>query len=525
MDDTPCTEPEWETDDDEMPNSIVAPTMHSASESTPFPKNKKKMSKRKRDAIRPKTVGMRKISKVFADLCAGDHSVAHYALRKDPNCVVVSADRIEKEEALRTIPKHLHHRIAYFQMDVIGLTLAKLQSMVHEAWHVGLEKVQLIHFSPDCRTLSTATSGGPTEYRLEDGSPNPHMNDRQRRMVAEHDAARDRVLQTLEQLAELHPGIIQTIENPVGHFQSQPQVQKMIASGKYRLLETHYCACADPRYDGTRVWSRKPTHILIHGGPPDLQLPQCNFDCPYLIPGTRRHKACIRIDHKSHPQQVKLMGHERHTIPGGLFDTCMRSAPTDTQVHATLEGTMDLEQEEENQVPAGLFAMVTRASRARVHAPSPHEAAAMDAAARLEESSTEESADKRVSTRASTQTQATQLAQSQQQDDIMPMPTHEHAREHAPRTAVAPSSCDHAHEHMPRTAVAPDSCEHAHAHMPRTAVAPGSCGMRMRHAQRWHQAAVFMHTHMHRIMHQPSMMIRHVRSAGKWNLRSRYSMT
>jgi transposase InsO family protein len=347
-----------------------------------LPRNLKKMSKRQRDAICPKTVSMRQISCVFVDVCAGDHSVAHYALRADANSVMVSFDVIPKHEALRTVPKHLHHRIAYVQLDVIGLTVDRLAAEVQKAWHTGLDKVRYLHFSPDCRTLSTATAGGPTVYRMEDGTPNPHMPAHKMRMVIEHDAARNRVLQTMASLATMYPDMIQTAENPVGHFQSQPQVRAMIDSGDFRLLETHYCACADPALDGTRVWSRKPTHILLRGGSPNLVLPQCNYDCPYLIPGTKRHRACIRLDGKSHPGQVKLVGHERHTIPAGLFDRVLESHEMHTrygagssQVHAMLGASEPPDGEEENQAPAGLIAIITRSHRNRIYAPTPDELA------------------------------------------------------------------------------------------------------------------------------------------------------
>ena len=172
FDETPCTDPPPESSDDDEGQDGSMAANRAPMRPRSLPRNLKKISKRQRDAICPKTVSMRQISCVFVDVCAGDHSVAHYALRADANSVVVSFDVIPKHEALRTVPKHLHHRIAYVELDVIGLTVDRLAAEVQKAWHTGLDKVRYLHFSPDCRTLSTATAGGPTVYRMEDGTPN-----------------------------------------------------------------------------------------------------------------------------------------------------------------------------------------------------------------------------------------------------------------------------------------------------------------------------------------------------------------
>ena len=59
---------------------------------------------------------------VVVDICAGDHSIAKYYLRKYPSCQVLSYDIIEEEQALRTVPAHLRHRITYIQMNMTHLT-------------------------------------------------------------------------------------------------------------------------------------------------------------------------------------------------------------------------------------------------------------------------------------------------------------------------------------------------------------------------------------------------------------------
>ena len=109
----------------------------------------------------------------------------------------------------------------------------------------------------------------------------------------------------------------------------QPQVRAACEHSGFRLLKTHYCKAAIPRFDGAMPWTMKPTNILIKGAEPALVLPQCNFDCPYRYPDTEdgpgRHRHAIRIDQKSATGQVKADGSMRYAIPRGLFHLIFES--------------------------------------------------------------------------------------------------------------------------------------------------------------------------------------------------------
>ena len=270
--------------------------------------------------------------KIVIDIYAGDLSLAKYYLKRYTDCIAICYDCKKEEEAMRTVPRYMRPRVYYVEQNVCHLTIQDIEREIRKAMpDASMADVYHIHASPDCTTMSTAECRhDKNAYRLPDGSPNPDAVPYRRNRVAMHDRAMNQVLNMLTAICDRWPRILQTIENPHGAFAMQPQVLKMEASGKYKLLSTNYCAAADPRLD-RGLWSMKPTHILIHGACDDLQLPQCNFDCPYLIPGTRRHLMSIRIDGNSHPAQKRVTGHKRHAIPSGLFEHITESHDSATQ--------------------------------------------------------------------------------------------------------------------------------------------------------------------------------------------------
>ena len=223
-----------------------------------------------------------------------------------------------------------------------------------------MSEIYHVHASPDCRTLSRADKG-KTGYRLEDGSPNPHASPKHLTMVAEHDAALRAATQVMHEIAMKHPNTCLTIENPIGYFHMQPPVKSLIESGQgWQLKTTHYCKAANPKFDGNTHWSKKPTHILIKGGEADLELPQCNLDCPYrLAEDPTRHTTTIRIDNKSHASQTKVLGEQRHAIPAGLWDRINTSHMRMLQKPGEETGEAE-DQIRQQQAPAGLFAVIDR---------------------------------------------------------------------------------------------------------------------------------------------------------------------
>ena len=74
------------------------------------------------------------LPELVIDICAGDHSLAKYYLRKYPNCKVISFDIKSEEEALKTVPQHIRHRIRFVSIDVSTMTELDLAKHIREQW-------------------------------------------------------------------------------------------------------------------------------------------------------------------------------------------------------------------------------------------------------------------------------------------------------------------------------------------------------------------------------------------------------
>ena len=271
--------------------------------------------------------------RLIIDLCAGHNSMAQYYLEQDPMARVVCVEKyLSKEESLKNIPPHMHHRITFVQEDVENLTLERIIAFATDQ---GLQAKHIhhIHWSPDCTTYSTAETNQP--YRLSDGTINPNTTEKKQAKAKLHDRVFSKVSKILMRYAEQYSHTLLTIENPVGAMYLRPSIQKAIndpASG-WQLLETDYCMTADLKLDGDAIWTQKPTHIVCRGVEPGFCLPQCphgrrladrSEGCRYRFPEGSgqegRHLKAIRIDSRSAPGQTKQEEHMRHAIPLGLID-------------------------------------------------------------------------------------------------------------------------------------------------------------------------------------------------------------
>lgn len=272
--------------------------------------------------------------KKVVDICSGQQSLAQFILLSDPTAEVLSFDIISYKQALRDLPEHLHHRIHYVHFDVAKLTFYTLQDFVRKYLCCEVRDLYHIHFSPCCKSYSTA-DGGLSGYRLADGSPNPTPRNSDGSVnLARYEYAKQwddivaTVLKTIDMAWGCNPEMLVTIENPVGAFQWHPFVQALLKNGRgwnggWRLLEVDYCKVASPTWDGDKVYTKKPTHIITAGVRPSFAPPRCNEDCRFRFPDnsgkSRFHLRSIRLDHKSVSGQVKQFGSLRHSIPCSLF--------------------------------------------------------------------------------------------------------------------------------------------------------------------------------------------------------------
>ena len=269
------------------------------------------------------------------DICSGQQSLARFLLMVDAGAEVLSIDIISREEALAEVPAHLRHRIHHVQLDLSHqpLSISLLQELVKRHLRCDLHELYHVHFSPCCKSYSTAQGKYNTHsYRTHNGEPNPKVgmvkgkrNEFMYQYAIMWDAIVAATLNTCVHLTRQHPDVLITAENPVGAWQLHPLVKQLQGSPEWRLLEVDYCKTTDADLDGGKVFTQKPTHVLAYGvrGSSFFQLPKCQKDCPFMLTSrdgkARFHSRAIRIDDKSPPGQLRQLGSMRHAIPCGLF--------------------------------------------------------------------------------------------------------------------------------------------------------------------------------------------------------------
>ena len=263
------------------------------------------------------------------DVCSGQQSLAKFLLLLDPTAEILSLDIISYRRALSELPAHLHHRVKYVQYDVSSLTFSELQRLVREHLRCNVEDLYCIHFSPCCKSYSSADSG-KNGYRLPDGTPNPSPRNADGSINYERfayaqlwDRIIARVLDTITQVVSVNSSVLVSVENPTAMFRLHPSVRSLLSQPGWRLLEVDYCIVAEVKWDGDRVFTKKPTDFLLYGVPNDFTLPKCNSDCRFRFPESTGkssfHLRSIRLDSKSVSGQVKQQGSLRHAIPCSLF--------------------------------------------------------------------------------------------------------------------------------------------------------------------------------------------------------------
>ena len=209
----------------------------------------------------------------YVDVCSGQQSLVKYLLLVDPSAEVLSIDIVSKEEALSEVPQHLWHRIHYVCLDLEKqpLTLDRLQRLVRQHLHCDMLGLYGIHFSPCCKSYSTADAGR-SGFRLTCGAPNPNVcysdgtpNPGRYRYAVIWDHIVAIMLHTLDQVSQQNTSILISVENPYGAFRLHPSVVELASRPDWRILEVDYCKAADPEYDGDRIFTQKRSDILTHG--------------------------------------------------------------------------------------------------------------------------------------------------------------------------------------------------------------------------------------------------------------------
>ena len=92
------------------------------------------------------------------ELCTGTSSTVKYHLLNDLHAVGLSINLCSNEFLLKHVPPNLHTCFTPVgSTNVEHLTYKKLADIIHKAWNISLNQVDVIHHSPMCQSLSGTT--------------------------------------------------------------------------------------------------------------------------------------------------------------------------------------------------------------------------------------------------------------------------------------------------------------------------------------------------------------------------------
>ena len=157
------------------------------------------------------------------ELCAGTSSAVKFHLRDSPHTHGMSVD-VRDEAWMRThISDADQDRFTPVCMDVKELTYERLDKLTHTVWGVPLSRVDVIHHSPMCESLSSASRQSHTVH-FSDGYSVPESD-----VAKYHLACLDSVFAIFTRLTrERFQGVI-SAENPYSGFHRLPSVRALAA--------------------------------------------------------------------------------------------------------------------------------------------------------------------------------------------------------------------------------------------------------------------------------------------------------
>ena len=272
---------------------------------------------------------------VLIDLGSGVNclGIAHALMH--PDVVVIAVDWEHHSTFLPHIRPHpsCPPNLKFVKMDFIDLTLDVLTSLVRSHAHAPLSAVGLLHFSPQCTTISDCSGDLPVwdpeaqarlPHRFPDGSP-------QTSMARADDLRLAHVFELIHSLTSLLPHLLVHVENPVSKaWPTLPPVRHALSLPDWSLLRCDHCSVALPAFD-FHLCANKPTYwvvfgVSLRGRSPESVFPVCvdTRACPMrsaVDPSV--HAVVIRNRsaalHAARGQRCEWVTHDRSRIPGGMF--------------------------------------------------------------------------------------------------------------------------------------------------------------------------------------------------------------
>ena len=237
------------------------------------------------------------------DVCCGKCciSLAHWLLFPTSTWILafdILADDDSPDGFWAGVPREAWPYITYVKVDVIELSLERLEHEVRKAWGCGLRGVAHTHWSHMCDTLSDASRGkanGGRGHRYPDFSPRSDM-------AINHDERFHAFLAVLRDLARVAPFMCISLENPRSYaFWAFEDLHALAAEPGWRLVgRADHCMMSN-EYDA-RYSPNKPSTWLLYGTEPDREFPVCTFP----------HGACSsRVSEDSPLHRLLICGHSR----------------------------------------------------------------------------------------------------------------------------------------------------------------------------------------------------------------------
>ena len=260
------------------------------------------------------------------DACCGDCCVSIGLWLRFPASTWILAldvmlDDDSPEGFWSGIPEEVRPFVTYVRVDIIEMSIERLEVEVRRAWGCSLSGVAYLHWSHMCDSLSRASNRGRTKgfHRFPDMSPRSDV-------AIAHDARFYFFLSVIEEFARRAPLACVSLENPWSDaFLSFPGLRELADKPGWRLVErADHCMMAG-RFD-VEPSPQKPSSWLLYGVPTDTVFPVCDRSCRFRVsPSSRRHlKVVCRGPDMDPRQSVVETKREKSHIPFGasqrIFD-------------------------------------------------------------------------------------------------------------------------------------------------------------------------------------------------------------
>ena len=254
--------------------------------------------------------------KYFIEIGAGSATMTCDWLDANPTGIGLCIDVMDPIQFWPQIPLHLRPRIHYHQSKTTeDLDEPRLHKLLRQYCgdDINFAMVDVIHFSPECQTLSHAGAKGPidprapgwihphrywdgTSFRPKDDSTKAIEDDKFRSMV---------IRRLLIPWSKKYPHVHITIENPfLSLILEMDDVKELLKEHGWQVSRADHCITANPAFDS--IVTQKPTTYVTFGYQSFNKVCCKEQRCKFMIPGTDFHKYVIRNSNRAPKEQQRV---------------------------------------------------------------------------------------------------------------------------------------------------------------------------------------------------------------------------